>query len=179
MLFYLKLNLIHIYHDTINYKINSDVVTTNGICKVFYMFCTTFASWPQHFFCSNFFPSLFFGTFFSNGRHAQADYITFFLMSDLGFKCQQKKMSWKNEKYNLFDWKAQVQCILVDGKTLEILHTLFWGWLDIDVVTKKAGEMEIKKRWKKAEMKKGRKKFNGWSGQCFSLHNHVYRPKII
>lgn len=151
-------------------------MTTNGICKVFYMFCTTFASWPQHFFCSNFFPSLFFGTFFSNGRHAQADYITFFVMSDLGFKCQQKKMSWKNEKYNLFDWKAQVQCIFSWWQ-----NSRDFAYFILRLVGHWCGykKGESKRDGKKAEMKKGRKKFNGWSGQCFSLHNHVYRPKII
>lgn len=86
-------------------------------------------------------------------------------------KCHEKMKnticSIEKPKFNVFS---------VDGKTLEILHTLFWGWLDIDVVTKKG---ESKRDGKKAEMKKGRKKFNGWSGQCFSLHNHVYRPKII
>lgn len=131
------------------------------------------------FFVQTFFHHFFLEHFFQMVAMHRLTISHFFWCPIWGSSANKKKCHEKMKNTICSIEKPKFNVFSVDGKTLEILHTLFWGWLDIDVVTKKAGEMEIKKRWKKAEMKKGRKKFNGWSGQCFSLHNHVYRPKII
>lgn len=80
-----------------------------------------------------------------------------------GSSANQKKMSWKNEikineKYNLFDWKAQVQWILSWCQNSRdfayFILRLVWHWCG-----HKKGRNR-KEKEKKAEMKKVWKKFN-------------------
>lgn len=83
-------------------------------------------------------------------------YHIFFWCPIWGSSANKKKMSWKNEKYNLFDWKAQVQCIFSWWQNSRdfayFILRLVGHWCGY-----KKGR-RIKKRWKKSWDEKGSKK---------------------